>query len=177
MRYGKRINRLALVSVAVAALVVLGGVYASKWISAPVDDQAAITFEVKRGESVSQIASRLHKAGWLRHPMVWSLWARWHGLSGKLRAGEYQLIPDLSPQLMLQLFVSGKVILRQITVIEGTTYQNLRVMLSQRDDIQHTLADVTDAELMVYVTVIALDVVVPESIKAFAPKDPVNDQR
>jgi len=148
MKLTQRTRRLFSIVMPLAVLFVLGVAYLFQWMTAPVDTQSAMTFEVKRGESVVQIATKLHDAGWLRHPRSWSLWARWSGVSGKLRAGEYQLTTDLSPQAILQLFSSGKVILRHFTIIEGSTFQNVLSLLAQREDIQHTLVNVPDAELI-----------------------------
>lgn len=144
----KRSLKFVLVAVIGAVLIALSTLYVFRWMAAPIAEQSPITFEVQRGESVIQIATRLQAAGWLRHPTLWSLWARWQGLSGKLRAGEYQLTPDLSPQSMLQLFVSGKVILRRLTLIEGSTYKDLRDLLAARKEVSQTLAGVSDAKLI-----------------------------
>lgn len=148
MSFSNRSLKLTLVGALVTALVALFSIYFFKWIKSPVATQSAITFEVQRGESVIKIADRLKAVGWLQYPTLWSLWARWQGLSGKLRAGEYQLTPELSPQSMLQLFSSGKVLLRRLTIVEGSTYQILRNILVARDDVLQTLDGVSDAELI-----------------------------
>ncbi len=148
MSFSKRSLKLSLVAALVAVLITLSSIYVFRWMTSPVAERSAISFEVRRGESVIQIAARLNTAGWLRHPTLWSLWARWRGLSGKLRAGEYQLTPDLSPKTMLQLLSSGKVLLHRLTIVEGSTYQNLRAILTTRDDVQQTLDGASDAEVI-----------------------------
>ncbi len=122
--------------------------YAWHWLHQPVTTVQADTFEVARGASVNSIARQLHSAGWLRHPRIWSLWARHQQLSGKLKAGEYALTPGLSPQQLLQLLSSGDVILRSLTVVEGSTYADLRRALAQRTDIKHILNGLSDREIM-----------------------------
>ena len=122
--------------------------YSWRWLHQPDLSQNAVSYDVPRGESVLQIAQDLHKAGWLLHPRIWSIWARMQGLGGKLRAGEYSLTPGMSPDAILKLFTSGKVILHSLTITEGSTFGDLKRALAQRDDIQHTLINTSDTELM-----------------------------
>ena len=122
--------------------------YSWRWLHQPDLSHNAVSYDVPRGESVLQIAQDLHKAGWLLHPRIWSIWARMQGLGGKLRAGEYSLTPGMSPDAILKLFTSGKVILHSLTITEGSTFGDLKRALAQRDDIQHTLINTSDTELM-----------------------------
>jgi UPF0755 protein len=137
----------------VAALLLIGSgaavtAYAWRWMHQPVVDVAASNFEVMRGMSVSNIAQQLNQQGWLKHPRIWSLWARHQGLSAKLKAGEYALPPGLSPEQLLQLLSSGKFMLHSLTIVEGSTYTELRHALAQRQDIKQTISHRSDAELM-----------------------------
>jgi UPF0755 protein len=133
-----------LIVIAIAAL----SVNAWRWLHAPIADVTAINFEVARGESVGTIAHQLQQSGWIHHPRVWTLWARYQQLGGKIKAGEYALTPGLTPEQLLQLLTSGNVILHSLTIVEGSTYAELRRNIAQRDDIKHTLNSVSDAELM-----------------------------
>jgi UPF0755 protein len=141
----KRIAWLALLA---AIGLACSAAYAWRWLHQPVVTQSAGNYEVPRGASVMRIAQDLQKNGWLQHPRIWSWWARSQGLSGKLKAGEYPLTPGMTPDAMLRLFTSGAVILHSLTIVEGTTFADLRRLLAQRDDIQHTLTNTADAELM-----------------------------
>src|ERR1700710_1865375 len=122
--------------------------HAWRWLHTPTAEVAATNFEVIRGESVSSIAHHLQQTGWIQHPRIWALWARYQQLGGKIKAGEYALTPGLTPQQLLQMLTSGNVILRSLTIVEGSTYAELRRLIAQRDDIKHTLNSVSDAELM-----------------------------
>lgn len=122
--------------------------YAWHWLHQPIATVSASSFEVVRGASVSRIASDLQQAGWLRHPRVWTLWARYQNLSGKLKAGEYALAPGLTPEQLLNLLSSGNVILHSVTIVEGSTYADLRRALAKRDDLKHTIHNLSDTELM-----------------------------
>jgi UPF0755 protein len=122
--------------------------YSWSWLHAPVPAVSVTIFEVTRGASVGSIARQLQQAGWLQHPRTWTLWARYQHLGSKIKAGEYALTPGLSPEQLLQLFTGGNVILHSLTIVEGSTYADLRRAIAQRTDIKHTLNGRSDAELM-----------------------------
>lgn len=133
-----------LVIVATTAL----SVHAWRWLHTPIPDVTATNIEILRGTSVGGIARQLQQAGWVEHPRIWSLWARSQKLGSKIKAGEYALTPGLSPDQLLQRLTSGNVILHSLTIVEGSTYAELRRTIAQRDDIKHTLNNTSDAELM-----------------------------
>ena len=53
------------------------------------------------------------------------------GVTTRIRSGEYELTPGLSPQRMLQRFVAGDVLLHALTIPEGWTFRQA-VMLIRR---------------------------------------------
>ncbi|MGE0113578.1 MAG: endolytic transglycosylase MltG [Steroidobacteraceae bacterium] len=130
------------------SLTTAASIYAWRWLQQPVTTAPGGMFEVMRGASVSSIAKQLQQAGWVKHPQIWSLWARYQRLGNKIKAGEYALTPGLSPDKLLQLLSSGNVILRSLTIVEGSTYADLRRALQQRQDIRHTIDQLSDAEVM-----------------------------
>ena len=136
---------------AAALLLLLVGVafigYANSWLNSP-SIADSVVFDVPRGASVNSVAVNLQQQGWLAHPKLWSWWARYQKLSGQLKAGEYQLQPGMTPAQLLQLFASGNVILHSLTIVEGSTFAELRAALRQRDDVEQTLAEVSDDDLM-----------------------------
>ena len=148
MTISSRFRTWIWLATAIIMLMTIFLVYSWRWLHQPDLSHNAVSYDVPRGESVLQIAQDLHKAGWLQHPRIWSIWARMQGLSGKLRAGEYSLTPGMTPDAILKLFTSGKVILHSLTITEGSTFDDLKRALAQRDDIQHTLNNTSDTELM-----------------------------
>jgi UPF0755 protein len=142
-------TKITMVFVLLAAIDIAAfSVYSWRWLHTPVTQISSANFEVTRGTSVSGIAQQLAQAGWLKHPRVWAIWARCRGLGGKIKAGEYALTAGLSPEQILSLLTSSNVILRSLTIVEGSTYAELRRAIAQRSDIKHTLNGRSDAELM-----------------------------
>lgn len=146
MRSAIRLGLLVLLLA--AATTAAASFYAWRWLHAPIPDVSATTFEVARGASVAGIARQLQQTGWVQHPRIWTGWARYQHLGSRIKAGEYALKPGLTPEQLLQLLTTGNVILHSLTIVEGSTYAELRRAIQQRADIKHTINALSDAELM-----------------------------
>lgn len=144
----KAFKSVSIVFCLVVVLAVACSAYAWRWLHQPITEVQSGRFEVVRGSSVMGIAANLQQAGWLRHPRLWAAWARYQQVSNKIKAGEYALTPGMTPQQLLDLFTSGKVILRSVTIVEGSTFAELRRALASRADITHMTANLSDRDVM-----------------------------
>jgi UPF0755 protein len=139
---------LALIVVVIGMVAVVGW-WGHQWLEQPiVQITQPVTFEVPRGASLRAVASDLHQRGWLEQPQLWTLWARVNGRSAALKAGEYQLMPGVTPNSLLQQLGSGVVLLHAITFIEGSTFADIRVLLSRNDAVRLTLQNAGPEEVM-----------------------------
>jgi UPF0755 protein len=73
---------------------------------------------------------------------------RVHGVKPRMQSGAYELPAHSSPAQILALFAEGKVILEQITVVEGATFADFFAALEEHPRIAHTLHGKTAAEIM-----------------------------
>ncbi|MGH8262264.1 MAG: endolytic transglycosylase MltG [Steroidobacterales bacterium] len=105
-------------------------------------------FEVKAGASAAGIARQLAANGWLGSPRVWTWYARWTGKADQLKAGYYEILTGESGRTLLDEIAAGRVMLEQITIIEGWTYHDLRRLLAGQRGVRQTLEGVPDAALM-----------------------------
>lgn len=145
----QRFKQLRIALLLGIALIVGGSVYAWDWLHQPISGLAdSPTYEVSRGASLASIARDLQQHGWLKYPHVWRAWVRYRHLDGSIKAGEYALPPGLTPNGLLQLLTSGEVILHSITFIEGSTFKDMRDTLARHADLQQTLTNLSDGELM-----------------------------
>lgn len=137
-------------------LVVIGALgagvatwWAQRWLGLPLAHlQSPQIFEVPHGASLRAVANTLAQRGVMDQPLVWQLWARATHQANELKAGEYQLTPGLTPRGLLDVFRSGNVILHSITFIEGSTFRDVRKVLTSNEAIKPTLRDRTDDEVM-----------------------------
>ena len=103
-------------------------VYAAK----PAGTAAAnIPVTVRPGDSLRQIADRLHRDGLITHPFKFRLYARLKKLDLKIKTGEYDLSAAMAPAEILARLVQGRVKLYRLTVPEGLTLQQIAPLVSQ----------------------------------------------
>jgi len=74
-------------------------------------------FEIKKGESVKSIASRLKSARLIRSPLLFRLIVKQNQLT--VQAGIYQLSPSLAPNVLAQTLTKGLAVDQKITIPEG----------------------------------------------------------
>lgn len=123
----KKISIGILIAVLAAAVGAAGFyLHLLKYAKQPADPNGAeIVMEIKAGEGFKSIAQRLQTAGVIRGSFKFSLLARLKGIDKRIKAGEYLFSAGFSPAKILEMMVSGKVILHKMTVPEGLTLQQI----------------------------------------------------
>jgi UPF0755 protein len=129
------------ISLITLGLCVMGGIFwAVQWMQAPAETATApLVFDIQRGESTSQIASRLANAKRIDWPLIWRAYAHW--VENKpLQAGEYELPVNATPLNILHQLQRGDVIKYSVTFPEGLTYKEFLEILKQQPKLRHELA-------------------------------------
>jgi len=136
--------RLALILVALlvalASAAAGGYLWTQREFTAPGPATALSRIQVEPGMSLRTILTRLQAGGALRSAAAVEWYLRLHRLRPRVQAGEYELPAAASPAQILALFAEGKVVLEQLTVVEGTAFQDFLDALAQHPRVQHTLA-------------------------------------
>ena len=147
-------GRLRLGTLAGLALLLVCVTAAGGWLwlqhefEAPGPAPEAVRIDVEPGTSVRSVLARLESGGSLRnaHAVAWYL--RLHGRKPRVQSGAYELPAHASPAQILALFEEGKVILEQVTVVEGATFADFLDALEQHPRVAHTLSGKSAAEIM-----------------------------
>lgn len=86
---------------------------------------APLVYEIRPGQSLAGVTRDLAERRILERPafLIWE--ARMSGKASLIQAGEYQLSPGLTAGGLLSKFVSGDVIQRSLTIVEGWTFAEL----------------------------------------------------
>ncbi|HYB63718.1 MAG TPA: endolytic transglycosylase MltG [Steroidobacteraceae bacterium] len=143
-------------ALAAALLVVVLGVAATlvhDWLKreylAPGPAASAARIRVEPGSSVRAVLARLESQGVVHNAraVVWYLHLR--AEQPRMQAGTYEIPPHSTPEQIITMFEEGKVLLEQLTVVEGSTFGDFLELLSHEPDVTHTLAGKTPAEAMV----------------------------
>lgn len=106
----------------------------------PIPEEGA-WIEVASGTPLRRVSANLAERGLLKYPQLLTLYARATGDATRVRAGEYQLTPGVTPISLLEKLVSGQVYLHQITVVEGWKFDELLRVLRTHPAIAATELD------------------------------------
>lgn len=142
-----------MVGVWVFAIIAFGvgaiGVYYSQFLLHSIQlrgpDQV---FVIPAGASTQKIAEALDNEGIISHPLLFAFTVHWQGKRGKLQAGEYLIKANTTPQDLIHLFASGKVIQHAFTIVPGWTVDQLMEALNAEPNIEHTLEGLSHQEMM-----------------------------
>ncbi len=142
--------RWLLLSCLVVVGLVLGYFYSDyqRFLDHPSENPETVVFEVKQGNSLGIVSSRLHKAGLINNVRWFKLMASREKAETSIKAGEYSIDTGTKPLGILATLVTGRVRQYSITFIEGSTFKQLRQTLSQNPRVTQTLSDITDQAIM-----------------------------
>ncbi|HVS77196.1 MAG TPA: endolytic transglycosylase MltG [Steroidobacteraceae bacterium] len=135
---------LALIVLAAAA----GYVLLAEEFRSPGPAAAAVQLKVAPGESTRAVLARLAGLGALAHPRALELYLRLHHRIPRIEIGTYEVPAHASPADIVRMFEEGRVMLDQITVVEGATFGDFRRELDASAEVAHTLRGKSDAEVM-----------------------------
>lgn len=76
---------------------------------------------VRPGQGFRQINRELVDRGWVAHPWMLEVHARYQGIAGRLQAGEYEVPADMTLARLLDNMARGVVVRHRLTAPEGWT--------------------------------------------------------
>jgi UPF0755 protein len=148
----KRTLRIFRISVLLAAVCLLIGAvlfYRSCYVQPLLSGRQAVVVEIAPGKPLRVVARELGQQGVLPHPLSLILLARLRGESGAMRAGEYRIQPGTTVAELLNQFVSGRVLLHSLTLVDGWNFKQVFDAVEQDPYLAHTLQGLAPSEVMV----------------------------
>jgi len=115
---------------------------------ASVNLQEQHVFLIKPGSNIKTIAQDLTLQKIIDDPWLFILLAKLKGVETRVRAGEYALMPQQTPDDLLETFTRGSSIQYSFTVIEGWTFRQMLDALAQDPIIEPTIAGKSNEEIM-----------------------------
>ena len=88
-------------------------------------------FTINKGDSVKQIGQSLEQKKIITQGKYFYLYSRLSKQAGKIKAGEYALKPGMTVVDLVELFVSGKVTQYSSTIVEGWTFKEALLQITQ----------------------------------------------
>jgi UPF0755 protein len=108
------------------------GIFLLRSLSAVAGSEQSIHFQVEPGVNLGAVARDLEREHLVRHAWAFESLARWRGLAGELRAGEYDLSPHLSTGEILERIAEGRVRTYRIVIPEGLTAAEIARRLEEK---------------------------------------------
>ena len=110
-------------------------------------------FEVKSGSSLRSVLRSLQQQGLIGDARRVEYFLRCcqsgTTLTGEgIKAGRYRINPGQTPVEILRLFTEGRVVLEQLTVVEGWRFSQMRTLIEAHPQIEKTLKGRSDAAIM-----------------------------
>ncbi|MGC8521795.1 MAG: endolytic transglycosylase MltG [Steroidobacteraceae bacterium] len=133
----------------IAALLAAGAFAALQYnyeAAGPVDHTVRV--QVRAGDTLHQVFSRLSALGALPHPRAVELYLRLTGAQPRMEIGVYDIPPYSSPAQIVRMFQEGRVVLDKLTVVEGVTFAQFLAELDADPDIVPSLRGKSDAAIM-----------------------------
>jgi UPF0755 protein len=110
---------------------------ASEWLgmyaTQPGPAQEQVSVIIAPGTPGTRVVEQLTDAGAIRYPLAFRALATLQGHAPRLQAGEYAFPPKSTPMTILEMLTRGMVVVRQVTIPEGWTSQQVADAVNAAD--------------------------------------------
>ncbi|WP_144394304.1 endolytic transglycosylase MltG [Pleionea sediminis] len=108
----------------------------------------AIEFDVKDGVGSLAVANQLRSLGYF-DGRLWMRAYLWLNKDHhKIKAGRYQLTPDMTLEQVFHTFTDGEQVEYQITLVEGLTFKQVHELITASQKLKTVTADKSQEELL-----------------------------
>lgn len=140
------VRRLA---AALLSLTLAAGAGFYLWLDRPIGlREAVIDLTITPGTAPREVADQAVLAGIEVWPAVLYIWFRVSGQARRIQAGTYEFQTGVTPRSLLAKLVNGEQALRQVTLLEGWTFEQVRRALSRATDLRPVTKGMTEAAVM-----------------------------
>lgn len=140
----RRIAWLLLLSTMLALAAAAYGYAGHRWALA----RAPLEIVVQQGDTARTLAASLRRQGVVLPQWAFVAAARLRGDASRLRAGSFELGAPVTLRDLLDLIVRGDPSRREIRLIEGWTFRQIRETLAAQPMLRQELPGLSDAQLL-----------------------------
>ena len=122
----------------VAVLLLFGA--ALWWLHEPIPlrlqpDSQVVDLEIEPGTSANGVAEVIVASGADVPVLMLRAWFRLSGQARLIKAGSYELVPGTTPRKLLSMLVRGEETLKNVTLVEGWTFKQVRAALQKSEQL------------------------------------------
>ena len=147
MKLIKKLFSLSLIGVLLAIAILVIKLLNFQHSEVTLQEESQI-FMISPGSNIKAIAEDLTRRNIIEDPWLFILLAKLKDVETRVRAGEYLIEAEQTPDDLLQTFTTGKSIQYSFTVIEGWSFRQMMNAISADPILVHTLEGKDDAEIM-----------------------------
>lgn len=119
-----------------------------RFLHTPIPVQAPFIFTIDPGMSFSEVNKKLDDNNLISHSKYFEILARVSSSTNRIKSGEYKISPGLTPEALLELFITAKVIQYSFTLIEGWQVREMLSSIRQSEVLVNTLSSGEPEHLM-----------------------------
>jgi UPF0755 protein len=145
-------NNIFLITVLIIlSFLVWQGIQWIRFFSLPIlaKGNIPIEIEIKPGTTAIALSMQLKNQGLITDPHRLILYTRLRGKLSNIKTGEYLIEPGKTTEAqLLENIVAGKVILRQVTIVEGWTFNQIMAAINNNPFLVHALLNLDNQAIM-----------------------------
>jgi len=130
----------------VAGVAVAADIYL--FLNKPMSVKSTTLYEFEMGSSVASLSKYLSNQRLIERPYYLSIWTRITGQARKLKAGEYEIEPGMTPNELLNAMIHAKVQQYSLTLVEGKPFWQMMNKINESPLLKHHLRGLTNDEVM-----------------------------
>jgi len=144
-----RVAAWALLALSLAAAAAAIGAYLWRSFESPLRmSSSRVEIRIANGATARSIAHAIRNAGVDLNELEFIAAARATGATRQLRAGRYAIEQGMSLRSLVEMLESGDVLHEHLTIVEGSTFRDLRDQLAATPELTHDTAALSDAQLL-----------------------------
>ncbi len=142
-----------LIALGLIAIVLCIGAYVyvthqvASYIAQPLKLEHPQLFTVKQGTSLNRVLAQLESENLIARQMYAKLLRFQYSNLTQIKAGTYQLTPQMDLQSALSTFISGKEHQFAITFVEGSQFKEWRMALKSAEHLKHVTDDMSEQQI------------------------------
>jgi UPF0755 protein len=124
---------------------------AHNFLASPLSIKQPQLIQVPKNSSLGDLSHRLAALDAIHNPrdtFYFKWYGRVNGSSRRMKAGEYQLKPGMSPMAFLDKIVHGDTYRHSLTIIDGWTFRQMMAAIESDSALKHRLKGDTKKQIM-----------------------------
>ncbi|QBY05797.1 endolytic transglycosylase MltG [Thalassotalea sp. HSM 43] len=147
------LQRILLIFI-VLGLLAAGGMYAyvDAQLQKPINISQQTLYQLNKGKSYHHLVKDFNDKGWLTSTLPFRVYAKLYPAKTNVKSGSYLLDADMNMLDIITLMNSGKEAQFKLTFVEGTTFKQWLLQLSETPHIKQTLQDKSQQQVLSLIT-------------------------